>query len=110
MQTTTDLGPVTVLAVSGSIDSSTFFDFVKEAEELLKTGYANLVIDLSDVGFVSSGGLKALQTIALRAISHDGKMVLCGVGKDVSRVLRTTGFDKLLEIYPDVAAAKASFD
>ncbi|MEJ2736207.1 MAG: STAS domain-containing protein [Anaerolineae bacterium] len=110
MQTTTDLGPVTVLAVSGSIDSSTFFDFVKEAEELLKTGYANLVIDLSAVGFVSSGGLKALQTIALRAISHDGKMVLCGVGKDVSRVLRITGFDKLLDIYPDVAAAKASFD
>ena len=110
MQITADLGPVTVLTVSGSIDSATFFDFIKEAEELLKTGYANLVIDLSAVGFVSSGGLKALQTIAVRAVSHDGKMVLCCVGKDVSQVLSTTGFDKILDIFPDVAAAKASFD
>jgi anti-sigma B factor antagonist len=110
MQITTDLGPVSLLTVSGSIDSATFFDFIKEAEELLKTGYANLVIDLSAVDFVSSGGLKALQTIAVRAISHDGKMVLCGVGKQASEVLSTTGFDKMLDIFPDVAAAKGSFD
>lgn len=110
MQITTDLGPVTVLTVSGAIDSATFFDFIKEAEELLKSGHANLVVDLGAVGFVSSGGLKALQTIAVRAVSRDGKMVLCCVGKEVSQVLSTTGFDKVLDIFPDVAAAKASFD
>ena len=110
MQITTTLGPVTVLSISGSIDSATFFDLVKEADETLSTGHARLVLDLSAVDFVSSGGLKALQTIAIRAVSHDGKMVLSCVGKEVSEVLSTTGFDKILDIFPDVAAAKASFD
>jgi anti-anti-sigma factor len=110
MQITKTLGPTTVLSISGSIDSTSFFDFIKEAEELLKSGYAKLVVDMGDVDFVSSGGLKALQTIAVRAVAHDGKMVLCCVGQQVSEILSTTGFDKMLDIFPDIAAAKASFD
>jgi anti-sigma B factor antagonist len=110
MQVTTALGPVTVLSVSGSIDSATYFDLLKEAEGLLKAGNVNLVLDLSAVDFVSSGGLVAFQTIAIRAVSHEGKMVLCCVGEQVSMVLSATGFDKMLDIFPDVAAAKASFD
>ena len=110
MQVTTALGPVTVLSVSGSIDSATYFDLLKEAEGLIKAGHANLVLDLSAVDFVSSGGLVALQTIAIRSAAHEGTMVLCCVAQQVSNVLSTTGFDKMLNIFPDLAAAKASFD
>jgi anti-sigma B factor antagonist len=110
MQITTTLGPVTVLSVSGAIDSATFFDLVKEADETLNAGHANLVLDLGGVDFISSGGLMALQTIAVRAVSHDGKMVLCSVGKQVSEALSTVGFDRKIDIFPDVTAAKGSFD
>jgi anti-anti-sigma factor len=110
MQVTTDLGPVTVLSVSGSIDSATYFDLLKEAEGLIKSGQANLALDLGAVDFVSSGGLVALQTIAVRAAAHEGKMALCCVGEQVMKVLSTTGFDKVLAIFPDLAAAKASFE
>jgi anti-sigma B factor antagonist len=110
MQITKTLGPVSVISVSGSIDSATFFDLVKEAEEVLAAGHSNLVLDLGDVDFVSSGGLVALHTIALRSVAHGGKMVLCGVSQYVSEILTTTGLDKKLSIFPDVAAAKASFD
>jgi anti-anti-sigma factor len=109
MQITTTLGPVTVLSIYGAIDSATYFDLVKECDALLAAGHNRLVLDLSDVDFVSSGGLVALQTVAVRAVSHDGKMVLCGVGPEVSKILATAGFDKLLDIFPDDAAAKASF-
>jgi anti-sigma B factor antagonist len=110
MQVTTVLGPVTVLSVSGSIDSATYFDLLREAEGLIKAGHANLVLDLSAVDFVSSGGLVALQTIAIRSAAHEGKMALCCVGEQVLKVLSTTGFDKMLNIFPDLAVAKASFD
>jgi anti-anti-sigma regulatory factor len=53
--------------------------------------------------------LVALRTIAGRAISRDGEMVWCGVGDRVSEVLSLAGFDQTLGIFPDVAAAKASF-
>jgi anti-anti-sigma regulatory factor len=51
-----------------------------------------------------------LQTISVRAVSHGGKMALCAVGPQVSKILATAGFDKMLDIFPDVAAAKASLD
>ena len=110
MQITTTLGPVTVLAISGSIDSATFFDLVKEADEALSTGHTRLVLDLSGVDYVGSGGLMALQSIASRAASQDGKMVLCSVGQQVSKIFSLAGFSKMLDIFPDTAAAKASFD
>ena len=110
MQVTTTLGPVTVISISGSIDSASFFQLIQEADATLNSGHANLIVDLGDVDFVSSGGLVALQTIAVRAVSHDGKMVLCCVSQPVLKILSTTGLDKKLDIFPDLAAAKASFE
>jgi anti-sigma B factor antagonist len=110
MQITTTLGPVTVISISGSIDSATFFELIQEADATLGGGHSKLVLDLGNVDFVSSGGLVALQTIAVRAVSHDGRAVLACVGEPVMKILGTTGLDKKLDIFPDVASAKASFD
>jgi anti-sigma B factor antagonist len=110
MQITTTLGPITVFSISGSIDSATFYDLVKEADEVLNSGHARLVLDLGAVDFVSSGGLVALQSISIRAASHGGKMVLCGVGPQVFKIFTMGGFDKMIDRFPDVASAKASFD
>jgi anti-anti-sigma factor len=109
MEVTTTLGPVTILSVLGDIDAATFPDLVKEAYVALDAGRANLVFDLGGVDYVSSGVLVALQTIYGRTSSRGGRMVLCCVGERVSQVLGLTGFDQILDIYPDVAAAKASF-
>lgn len=103
------LGPISVLTVSGSIDSSSFFQLIKKADEVLNSGHVKLVLNLTAVDFVSSGGLTALQTIARRAAAGGGKMVLCGVGQHVSDVFMMTGFDKVFETYHDVAKARASF-
>jgi anti-anti-sigma factor len=56
----------------------------------MSTGHGRLVLDLSAVDYISSAGLAALQTIAGRAASHDGKMVLCCVAKQVSRMSVST--------------------
>jgi hypothetical protein len=40
MQITTTLGPVTVLSISGSIDSATFFELIQEADATLGAGHA----------------------------------------------------------------------
>jgi anti-anti-sigma factor len=68
------------------------------------------VLDLTGVDYISSGGLIALQTITGRVATQGGKAVLCCVGKQVAQVLKISGFDQRLSIFPDVAAAKASFE
>jgi len=109
MQITTTIGPVTVLAVTGDIDADTFPQLIREADTRLAAGQVRLVLDLSDVDYISSGGLVALQTIAGRAAARGGKAVLCGLNPRVMKVLEIAGFTQLLSIVPDRAVAMAEF-
>lgn len=109
MEVTTTLGPVTVLSVTGDIDAETFPQLISEADKVLEAGHVNLVLDLSGVDYISSGGLIALQTIVGRAASQGGKAVLCCVSRQVAQVLKISGFDQRLSIFTDIEAAMASF-
>ncbi len=114
MHGATALGPVSVLSVSGRIATETFPQLVSEVTSLLDRGYVNVVFDLGQTDYISSGGLtrhvwRALQTITGQTVARDGRVVLCCVQEQVAQVLQMVGFDVFLEIYPDVTAAKASF-
>jgi anti-sigma B factor antagonist len=110
MQVTATFGPVTLLSVQGNVDSSTFRELVEKAEQVIKQGYPKLVLDLHEVNYVSSAGLMALQTIAGAANDNGGKMVVSGLNKQVQHVMELAGFDKILSIFSDAAAAQASFE
>ncbi len=109
MDITTTAGPVTILAVRGDVDGSNFYQLVDAAEGAFASGGTQMVVDLSGVGSVTSAGLVALQTIAARAASLGGKVVLCAARDSVYQVLRMTGFTYSIGVYEDVAAAQASF-
>jgi len=110
MQIATTIGPVTVLSVSGRIDAYSFNELIGEANQRLEAGHIRLVLELGGVDYVSSRGLIALQTIAARAAARGGKAVLCGVDARVMQVLEMTGLHQRLGIFPDCAAAMASFE
>jgi len=65
MEISTAIGPITVLAVKGDIDSNTFRMVADKAETLVNQGYDKLVLDLHEVDYISSAGLVALQTITI---------------------------------------------
>lgn len=109
MQITPIPGAVTVLAVAGDIDASTFTQLIEEADRQIGAGNARLVIDLSEVNYISSAGLVALQTITGRAAAAGGRMVLCGLNAQVMKVFEIAGFERMLAIAPDRASAIASF-
>lgn len=108
--TTTNAGASTVLAVTGAIDASTFSELTRAADQALDAGQTHLVLDLSEVEYISSAALVALQTITGRASAHGGKAVLCGITPRVMKVLEMTGFQHMLTILPDRAAALASLE
>src|SRR5690349_11540537 len=65
--------PLTILHISGKIDSSTYQDFQSKADALIDSGARYLLVDLADVEFISSAGLRALHNIfnKLRALHQD---------------------------------------
>ncbi len=109
MDVTVSVGAVTVLSIKGDIDSSTFQQLIEKANPILMQGYKNLILDLSQVNYVSSGGLVAFQTIAGKVAGMGGKVVFSGLTKRVAQVFEMTGFNNILSVFSDLASAKASF-
>jgi anti-sigma B factor antagonist len=97
------------VSVKGDIDSDTFRRLVEQATQVIDQGYNRLVLDLQGVNYISSGGLVAIQTIAGKAEGQGGKVVLCGLTRQVARVLELAAFGQWLRIFPDVSTAKANF-
>jgi anti-anti-sigma factor len=120
--------PVTVVHVSGNIDSLTYEAFLSKVEGLLETGSRYLLIDLKDVPLVSSAGLRALNTVflRLRQLAPDlsdeqmRKSIHAGTYKSphlklarpsnaTKLALETSGFSMFLDILGDVDAGVAAF-
>lgn len=64
-----------------------------------------LVIDFSNVSFFSSQMLGLLVDLWRRLKETGGKLVICGINPQLTRVFRITHLDKLFTFYPDKQTA-----
>ena len=55
--------PVQVMTLRGELDASNYLDVIERVRALYEAGARQLVIDLSNVSFLSSSGLVALSLI-----------------------------------------------
>jgi anti-sigma B factor antagonist len=102
-------GPVAIVSIDGSVDGSTAGDLVSSLRQQVTDGSVQLVADLAGVDYTSSAGLRALLETVKEARLHGGDLRLASVRREVLRVLELSGFTSILQVYPDVDSAVASF-
>ena len=97
----------TVLSVSGRLDAMSAPAFEAEARKLLDAGAQAVIVDLTELVFVSSAGLRGILALAkgLRAVS--GEIRFAGLQPAVQEVFAISGFTSLFKLYPTVADAAA---
>jgi anti-anti-sigma factor len=68
---------------------------------------SKLVVDLAGVSFLASMGLRTLMVCARSMASKGRKMAISGPQPNVEKVLRSSGMDEIVSIYPsfDVASS-----
>jgi anti-sigma B factor antagonist len=93
-------GDIWLVRVSGRLDQSQANDLENSLLKLLLEGHNQLVIDLSEVTYINSSGLRCLVTIWRQARDHGGNVVLCNLTERITQVFAIVGFDKVFEIYP----------
>lgn len=84
------------VAIAGRLDTLSSPDFEKEMEPALD-GVTDLVIDLKDLDYISSAGLRVLLGLA-QIMEDQGKMVVTNPNDAVMDVFSVTGFDDILTI------------
>lgn len=96
---------ITVLAVAGSLDAVTVNDFDAEWKKILDAGSAKLLIDLKDVGYISSAGLRGILMLAKAAKLKNIRLAFCGMQSMVADMFKLSGFYSILSTYPTRDAA-----
>jgi anti-anti-sigma factor len=76
--------------------------------ELLKQAHIWLVVDMAEVSYISSRGLKALVSAWRRAGDEGGRLVMCAMVPRVLSIFDTVGFTQIFDIYPSLDAALAT--
>jgi anti-sigma B factor antagonist len=98
-----------IVSVSGRVDSFTAATLDSELAKLL---YENnrLIVDLKDVAYLSSAGVRAIVRALQSAQKSGGGVRLALIPAHVMQVLETVGMMDRLQIYPSVDEAIASFE
>jgi anti-sigma B factor antagonist len=101
------IGQVAVVTLPGEIDVTIADSVREELLAVLAQGATLLVADLGKTEFCDSAGVNALVQ-AYRRASASGNPLRLVVGTPaVQRVLSITGVDRLVDIFPSVAASLA---
>ncbi len=102
-------GPVTVVAVAESIDALTAPDLTRLLSEQTAAGHCNLVVDLTQVDFMSSAGLRTLLGGVKDARTHGGDLRIASTNPGIDKVLKMSGFNNVARVFASSGDALASF-
>jgi anti-sigma B factor antagonist len=98
-----------LVKVKGRLDSASAPEFDEKLKQITNSGRYRIVIDMGDLQFISSAGLRALisaQKVCRRY--NRGEVVLTNVPENIKAALDLAGFTRLFKIYPDVVSAVAN--
>lgn len=95
-------GTALTVQISGRIDAVTALELDKDLSATLN-GVSNLTVDMADVEYVSSAGLRTLLKIQKR-MDKQGSMQIKNIRENVREVLDMTGFSNFLTIAEDKKA------
>lgn len=91
---------ITKVTLSGRLDIEGALKIDNEFNTIVEDK-KKVVVDLSEVAFIASLGIRTLITGAKATANHGGKMVLLNPQPNVERVLRTSRVDTVIPIIED---------
>ena len=106
METTTrEVAGCAVIGVKGRLDAETAPHFEGQCSTLINEGKRRIVLDLGELSYISSAGLRAILAAAKNLKQGGGGLAVACLTPMVSEVFAIAGFDRLLPVSPTVENA-----
>lgn len=100
---------VTIFTLEGRVDSEGAVDLDLALQAATAEGKYKLVLDMAQVRYINSAGLRTLADILTQCKDSEGDLKLVDLNPKVQRVFQIIGFDKFFSIYPAVEDSLAAF-
>jgi len=103
------MGLALTLELRGRLDMSTSAMSQDKILGLIDQGHSRLALNLAQLEYISSAGLRVLLTALKKAKGCNGKIVIFGSREEVKRIFDIAGFTALFPMYATAAEAQTAF-
>ena len=101
----TEIGGKVVLHVAGRMDPENAVQFESQCESCIAEGITSLVVDLGDLTYVSSMGLRSFVVIAQKLREKGGQLRVCRLTGLVRQVFEITRLNRVFPLHDSVESA-----
>lgn len=100
-----------IVKVSGRIDSATAPELEKALMDMIENGKKNIVVNLAEVDYISSAGMKALlwALMKVRKLIPAGDVVISAIRPKLKETFDLIGFTHLFKFFDEDLQAVGSF-
>lgn len=102
-------GGVTIVSPHQKLDTGTASLAEQTFSSLMNQGAQRIVVDFSDVPYISSAGLRVLLATAKQLRARGGELRVCALNEAVQEVFEISGFNTLLPVFTSLADAVREF-
>ena len=96
---TKDHGQVKIVYITGKLDTNTSPDAQRQLDQLIDEGSKKILVNLEDLSYISSAGLRVLLATAKKLKSCDGELRICCLNEMAQEVFDISGFNNILDVY-----------
>ncbi len=95
----TDFGNVKVIGLQGKLDVALSISVEAELDKIIDLGARYIVIDLKEIEYLSSSGLRIFISTMRKLKEAEGRLVLCSVTPTVKKIFKIVDLEDLFQIY-----------
>ena len=96
---------VLIASPTGRIDSANSVEFEKAMESGIPSTQQALLLDLRNLSYMSSAGLRVLLVLSGKFRGSGRTMAICRLSDSISAVVTLSGFNRIIPVYETRAAA-----
>lgn len=100
---------INVSKITGRIDSVTSGDLQNAMMDYISGKINNFAVDFSEVGYISSAGLRTLLLVAKEMQKKNSSFAIFKMQDNIKDVFDLSGFSSIMNILPDFDSVKAKF-
>jgi anti-anti-sigma factor len=94
-----------IVRVGGRMDATTAPDFEKSCLEWIGQGESALIVDLKDLEYMSSAGLRSILVVGKKIKSEGGTLAFAALTPNVEHVFSISGFGSMFKVHDSLESA-----
>ena len=91
-------GDHVIAKFAGRLDTPASVQTAEDVKPLLEVSNKQIILDCTELEYISSSGLRIFLSIRKEAAGHGSKVIVRNINADIRQVFMMTGFVSLFEI------------